>query len=105
MQHLREQIDSSDFKIIAVALSSDLIKIEEISKSTGLTFAVWNDEEGNSQNALNPPSLPFSVLVDQNGLPVSFLDPETKRLVTWTAGPRAWDLPQVVESFEQILKR
>jgi thiol-disulfide isomerase/thioredoxin len=102
LQMLHEHFSPQGLEIVAVALASPMPRIQEVISKVGVTFKVWSDPEGRSQELFGGASLPFSAFLNQNGQLIRFDHPQNGTPVTSVSGAYLWGSPQVSERIEKI---
>jgi thiol-disulfide isomerase/thioredoxin len=96
LERLQAELGGADFEVVALSLDrKGLPVVKEFYKELGLqTLAMYVDESGAAQRALNVLGLPTTLLLDRDGN-------EIGRLL----GPAEWDSPEMVGFLRGYVER
>ena len=102
MQRLYEELEGTDFEILAVSVDAPFGEVDAFGRAggnldaftaeMGLTFPIFQDPSGGIQRAYQTTGVPESFVVGRDGIIYKKL-----------AGPTDWDAPVNVELIRRLL--
>ena len=103
LQNLERATNKKDFQIISVAIDSSMQDILELTENYHLTLKILLDSNDKAKEFYKVTDVPMSMLLNKEGKPVRFKEPDSNKLVKKTKGPQSWDRPEVINYFKNSL--
>jgi peroxiredoxin len=104
LRNLQKSFSGSDFQIVGVAIDDDPFEAQRFVSNYGLPFPVILDSQGELKHYFSIKDLPVTMLLDKNGVPIMFQDPQTGNFTSKLTGARRWDTERPVEMIAGLIE-
>jgi peroxiredoxin len=102
LQNLERAAARRDFRIVTVAIDSPEQGVIELTENYNLKLPILLDLSDKAKNHYKVSEVPMTMLLNESGEIIKFIEPDSGNLVTRTKGPQSWDRPDVIKYFKNL---
>ena len=105
LTNLARGFENSDFAVVGVAIDDDPFELQKFVARNNAQFPVLIDTTGEFKTFFQVKEIPMTLILDRNGMPLHFKDPQSSQMTAQIIGARRWDTTPPVELIAQLIER
>jgi peroxiredoxin len=103
--NVHNSFKDSGFSVVGVAVEDDPFQTQIFAAKNSLHFPIFMDAAGDLKAFFGVKTVPATIFLDQNGTPITFLDPASGKRTAKFDGARMWDTAKPVEMIAALVER